>query len=502
MESTAIGTARLFEEIQASGKLPTPPSVVMRLLELSRKPDVSARELADAIALDPGLSAKILRFVNSPLAGLRSKVTSLPQAVALMGARSIKMMALSFSALERKGHPSCKGFDHERFALQSLCCAMASRRLSEELNVGATHEAFLAGLLSQIGRTIFATAYPDDYSEIIATADIIPTDLPTHESARFGETYATLGGQVLRSWGLPDEICDAVESFRSKDAPADGPMLPRILLIAEFAATGLCSAIQGGPTDIDPFLSHCQDATKISRERAGDLLREIAKELETFRTILELPAGKSRTPVDIEDEIRERIAELSIAMHLENQSLANKQADLLKRATTDALTGVGNRAAFDARFSLELQRLAREEGAIALLLIDVDRFKPFNDNHGHLAGDHVLKTVAATLDQNIRKVDYCARYGGEEFAVIAPGTTLEGVQMVAERLRQSIEALEVQWEGKALSVTISIGIAHAITIEDVGHAANEMIRTADRHLYEAKRTGRNCIVAGKWPEPA
>ena len=100
IELTKLDTL-LFEELQAAGQLPTPPGVVVRLLELTKRPDASAREIADTVAMDPSLSAKILRFVNSPLAGLRRQVASVSQAVALMGVRGVKMMALSFAVLHR-----------------------------------------------------------------------------------------------------------------------------------------------------------------------------------------------------------------------------------------------------------------------------------------------------------------------------------------------------------------------------------------------------------------
>ena len=92
-------TEPLFTRLGKTGRLPTPPAVVIRLLELTRRSDVAVKELADTVAMDPGLSAKILRFVNSPLAGLSREVTSLNQAVALVGIRGVKMMALSFSVL-------------------------------------------------------------------------------------------------------------------------------------------------------------------------------------------------------------------------------------------------------------------------------------------------------------------------------------------------------------------------------------------------------------------
>ncbi len=170
-------------------------------------------------------------------------------------------------------------------------------------------------------------------------------------------------------------------------------------------------------------------------------------------------------------------------------------------ATTDPLTGVGNRAAFDARLALELERAARDGSEVGLLMIDADNFKRFNDTYGHQAGDRVLQAVARLFDENVRRVDYVARYGGEEFVVIAPSITKEGIACLAERLRAAVEANTLKWEGDNLHVTISIGVAIASGFHDVQAAAVSLIRAADANLYAAKCAGRNRVSLGPTENP-
>jgi diguanylate cyclase len=135
-------------------------------------------------------------------------------------------------------------------------------------------------------------------------------------------------------------------------------------------------------------------------------------------------------------------------------------------------------------------------------MIDVDFFKKFNDSHGHQAGDRVLQTVARVLDENIRKVDYVARYGGEEFVVVAPTTSLDGLALLAERLRSAIESTALPWEGSILRITASIGVAVIDNFTDVTEAAVSLLRRADEHMYAAKCSGRNrvCTTASA-PKP-
>jgi len=494
-----MGAANLFQKLECSGKLPTPPGVVLRLLEITRRPDASAAEIADVIGADPNLTSKIIRFVNSPMAGVGREVTSLPHAVALLGVRSIKMMALSFSVLSPKNKTSCVGFDPAQYCLQALACGLSAKRLALETKAATTNDAFLAGLLSQIGRSALASALPDEYAKILEAASRAPRDLPNYERLGIGITYCDVGAHLLRSWGLPETLCQAIGSFRDADSTgtADTP-LAAILLCAECAADVLVHDEAADATEVGRFVQTARRHFALTDEQSAEVLREASRELQDAKSLYEL-TGATRSIEDIESEVRERITELSLAMHLENQTLVQRQEELLRRATTDPLTGVGNRAAFDARLTLELERAARDPSTLGLLMIDVDHFKKFNDSHGHLAGDRVLQIVARVLDDNIRKVDYLARYGGEEFVIIAPTTNVEGLAYLAERLRNSVETAPLPWEGNMLRVTVSVGVAVTDMISDVPEAAVNLMRKADEHMYGAKCSGRNRVCTSKAP---
>lgn len=495
----------LFDRLHAAGRLPTPPGVVVRLLDLTSRDDVSAKDIADTLAQDPVLTAKILRFANSPMAGASRDVTSVQRAVALIGVRGVKVMALSFTVLSADGADSCPGFDRRQFAIQSIGCGVAAKVLAPAVKLGSAQDAFMAGLLSQIGRSMMAIGIPDEYGKILAKARQIPRDLPHLERDNLGDTYPSVGAQLLRSWNIPDMLCSAVERFREVEGDADVPPLAKVLYVGEIAAGIICPDVKGEPPDTRTFVEAAENVLRIEKDRCPELLNEIAQGIEVTRATLDLPAASLRSPEDIQTEVRERIAELSIAMHLENQTMANQHEDLMRRATTDALTGIGNRAAFDARLSLELNRSIRLGTSVALMMMDVDKFKSFNDKYGHLAGDRVLQKVAHQLDSNIRKVDYVARYGGEEFAVIAPDTGPDGVELLAERLRYAVESASVLWEGKELSVTLSIGVAAYTEGVDVELESNRVIKMADAQLYAAKCGGRNQVkiaVNGKARERA
>lgn len=170
----------------------------------------------------------------------------------------------------------------------------------------------------------------------------------------------------------------------------------------------------------------------------------------------------------------------------------NRMADELNaRARTDDLTGLPNFRAFRERIDLEIARAVRYGQRFGILVLDLDRFKQYNDRFGHLAGNDALVRVALVIRESVRAVDFPARYGGEEFAVIVPLADAGALARLAERIRANVEALPAPVGGA--QVTISIGAA--IQPSD-GGSAESLFQTADARLYEAKRLGRNRVVIG------
>ncbi|MFG0261801.1 MAG: GGDEF domain-containing protein, partial [Novipirellula sp. JB048] len=172
------------------------------------------------------------------------------------------------------------------------------------------------------------------------------------------------------------------------------------------------------------------------------------------------------------------------------QSRITEQADQLesaeRRAQTDALTRVSNRGAFDEHLA---RRHALGPGrAGTLMLLDVDHFKRFNDEHGHRAGDEVLKVVAKMLHARLKSYGIVARFGGEEFAAIIDGYTVEEAKQIVESARAAIGQRRVEFEGKRLTVTASIGLAELLEAESI----EQWIERADSAMYHSKKQGRDC----------
>lgn len=175
--------------------------------------------------------------------------------------------------------------------------------------------------------------------------------------------------------------------------------------------------------------------------------------------------------------------------------IASWAVTLREHATTDMLTGLMTRRTFEARASDELRRTRRLGTPLSLAMIDVDHFKQVNDDHGHQAGDAVLRAVGDVLSQSIRRTDLVCRWGGEEFAIVYLDTSIEDATAHVEQLRSRVRGLRVPVHGTEIGVTISAGVAGGtgtMTLE-------ALVRLADARLLRAKRDGRNQVVTVEMP---
>lgn len=185
------------------------------------------------------------------------------------------------------------------------------------------------------------------------------------------------------------------------------------------------------------------------------------------------------------------------ALRSSQQKLLETNLELQRLTNSDGLTGLANRRYFDEYLGAEWKRGQREQSRLGLLMIDVDAFKAYNDNYGHVAGDDVLRRVAAVIQANCaRPADLAARFGGEEFAMILPSMSPGGLRLLAEKVRRSIESMQIEHVGSGVTPYVTVSIGAAVLVPGHDGLASQLVEAADASLYQAKRNGRNQIMVG------
>jgi diguanylate cyclase (GGDEF)-like protein len=233
--------------------------------------------------------------------------------------------------------------------------------------------------------------------------------------------------------------------------------------------------------------------------RAEDLLQSLraaARALLMERSHEQLLDELRKLNIELEQRVADRTRELEAALG----QLQQKNMFLEKMALTDPLTSLPNRRAIDLIARKELVRRARLPSPLTLVLIDADHFGLVNKTYSQVAGDHVLVWLAGVLQNSIRAADSLGRIGGEEFQVVAPGTDTIGADVLAERMRQTVEAGSTVFNGRAIRLTISLGLAVADMDTPAGY--DELRQCAADALKEAKENGRNQAVIRVFTPPA
>ena len=491
-------------EITNADNLPTPPAVATEILRLTKDEGVSLDELATVISQDPALTAKLMKLANSSLFARGTDAVSLDQAMMRLGLKTVKLMALSFSLVNTADQHADSGFDFPQFWRRGLVRGVAARNFAKLIGLDNGEEGFLCGLLSRLGQLAMYVVATEPYKAVLSASN---NQLPSSEMEKehLGYDHCEVGGALLEKWELPNLISQVIryiaDPSEMPDETGDEALrLVTVVRVASMAESVLLDQDKGNAmrTLSDTF----EYVFDIDESGLQEFLIGMQVSVDEIAEMLDVKMENQDKFGDIVEQARMQMVQISLgnAADLQesesrNEQLEKDNIELEREANTDKMTDLNNRAFFDRQLIRETE-LTKEAGGsrnLGLLVMDVDKFKLFNDTHGHVVGDEVLKVVANCLKQVTPERYYPARYGGEEFVVIMPDAEESDVKQLAERIRITIEMTLVKTEGKELSVTISVGGACAPGIV-TAEQAHELLKTADGFLYEAKEGGRNASV--------
>ena len=489
----------LIQRIRQCPNLPSLPAIAMQVLELAQKPDADIAEIARIICKDPAMSSKLLRTVNSSFYGRSQHVSTISHALVILGLQSVKTLVLGFSLVTNLSKNKGKGFKHITYWRRSIFAATAARTLAAKIGLVQQEEAFLTALLKDIGMLVLDLVLEEKYGEIHAKVST-HEELLVAERATLGMTHAEVGGVLAEQWKLPPLLSTPIAFHHTPEKVEDSALRKLTELVG---LAGRCADVFVNENAAESIATVRQTAHQhygLAEAEVDALLDEIGKKTKEVASLFEINIGSTAANYEaILKKANETLVEITLqtqmqATQLKEQThnLEQQNQALKKQATTDGLTGLANRAKLDIFLSEHFAVHKSSGKPLALLLMDVDKFKQVNDKFGHPAGDKVLKALGQLLGSAARAQDLSARYGGEELVLVLPGTTRATAAAIAESIRRAIAARPVAIGPTSISITASIGVACLEPGSPFREQAH-LLKAADLAVYNAKRSGRNCV---------
>jgi two-component system cell cycle response regulator len=496
---TTPSDPRLRAILQQADDLPTLPAVALEVLRLCRAEETTLDDLARAISADPALAARLMRFANSSLYGCGEEVRTLQRATMVLGMKTVQLMSLSFSlvaAVPRAG--TCGAFDYARYWRRSLIRAVSARTLAGSIALPAQDEAFLAGLLAEIGQVVLARCLAVEYQPVLLEAERAEHGWPSValERRMLGFDHLDVGSALLGTWQLPSVLQLALAHAAEPDAmlaehPAEVVQLVRVLALASHA-TDLFTLAQGA-SPLERTFTLARRWFALDEAQVGALLSGLEGAIREAAGMLELELSPGRTHEEILEEARAELVRRSLGQARQIESLrtavdpTRRDQILADPAHVDALTGSASAAAF--QLVLEHEVRARLDGNLArplgLLLVELDRFAA-------LAGDEARseaeRALAGALARLTRKQDLAARLAPGRFAVLFGDATPFGQRALAARLRAELDGIRLSVGGGPLRLTASVGGACLAAVQSEGDG-NALLRVVERLLARAQARG-------------
>ena len=469
-----------IDAIVNNDKIPSPPSVAVRLLDLVTQPDVNVNEITKVLSADPKLSARLIDYCNSPIVGSKRAVSSLQQAVMVLGMRTLRLLSLSFSLMDTQSESD---FDYDEFWRNSLANAIAAKLLGKRSG-GNGDEDFLLGLLFNIGQIGIGNTYPEKLAEYECVSSL------TVEMERdaFGTDRYEIGGKLLDKWNFPPSMVESVANFDPQHLSRE---TARMHLSQRLG--GLLLSTNVVQSQILETKEQASQLLGIDGEQFDALFDELVSEWKGYEELFHYDSIAYDSIAELEARAKESMIQISLVMDTEIRQITEEKNELEASALIDVLTTLKNRTAYESEVPGVVDYHKRNGRSFGVIVIDIDHFKRINDTYGHAAGDCVLREVGKCLRSRCRKYDTVYRYGGEEFVAVVQDCDFASITAVANRFRESIEDLSIETDGQVLTVTASLGVCWAEDGEC--RSLEDLFNTADGHMYKAKQSGRNrCVI--------
>lgn len=504
------------------------PAVAMRVLDLTSSPKVDVRALKECIENDPALTTRILRVVNSSLFGLSREVTDLNQALALLGIKPLKMLVLGFS-LPKRLFAALEADVLSRYWRHTLTKAVVARELAQRYWHQPGEDAFIAGLLQQIGELVLIQDLGEPYVRFVDRVSSSGGDLLTLELETLGFDHAVLSARLLHSWGFPESIVRAVGAPHRPQyilaLPQHEQMLPQVLHLADLLARLLTSE---RPPPIDELIDACRDYRRLTIEELPQLLDDLDAKVGQLAEVLNLQLGEGLDYRSILADAHTQLAtvagEVAVEM-LEPAAVASEMAALaqaaaefthapakpnepvplpahplplssdahIRASATITATEVWCDPGLQGKVNAAVHVCRLQRHPLSVMLAEVDRYDEWLLTAGVPATMTLMNKLQQALAADLDPGSSCIHLGDSHFALVLVDydrqTSLDAARQAMRRARELGQPL---LEGTTPALSLSVGLA-SLGVPPKNFPAKELVAAARRCLSGALHSGGDTL---------
>lgn len=497
---------KLIDLIQGELSLPSPPAIAVQILNAVQEDEVALTRLAEIIAKDPALSAKVLRVANSGIFACISEVSSISRATSVLGTTLVKNIALSFILTQEFKDRSQTIFDFDRFWKKSVVVASIADLICKEVSF-PNPDIFVSGLLQEIGMAVIFLSKGHAYTALLEKVANNSAALIASETATFGYNHQEVAYALFCSWNIPACIVDPVLYHHCpEEAPESVRTSVEILFLADCLSELYLSPEKSGPAKFfqqriaakfslsEEQIFGLMDAAAVLSNQMIECLEIAPGDLQSYSQILN-EANRELSKLNLESgqvilEMKEaQVREKRLTRELEE---ANAKLNLL--AKIDPLTGLHNQRYFMESLEHEIDRVKRYQTSLSVLLFDIDFFSGVIEKYDYEVGDLVIQNIAKAICSAVRSNDIVGRICGDQFAVLLPNSSAAGAKVFASRTKLCAEGVVTIMEGERIYVTISAGTTTVIPSANLPNQT-DVFNTIKHALSLSKQAGRNQVTA-------
>ncbi len=475
----------VLEKVLGCQTLPTLPAVALRVIELTNSDAVSVKDLTDAIQNDQGLSAKLLKTVNSSFYGLRQRCSSINQAIVLLGMSAIKTLALGFSLVSAIDAAKGRGFDFPTYWRRGLYTGVSAKLIAKHMDLDNQEEAFLGGLLQDVGMVALHQALGDDYLRLMAVAGEDHRKLGKFEFSELETTHADIGALLARKWKLPDELVLPIK-FHEKPTTAPQTVIGvcKAVALGNFACDVLTAAEPAGP--LSRFYERVQSWANMSNAEADAVVTAAASAAKELARLLQLDAAVTANPEVILGKAREQL--LGMSPMADDEPLSKTKA------------GLPDAAAFNRVLIAGFEQAKAGPFPLCVAIVSIDQYEACKQRYSANVAENLVAAAVGTMQEALRPTGAMVFDAGEGrfFALLLKCDRL-GAAKAADAIRKAFSAgpLLLGPEAGAVrefttTVSVGAGVMEPSSAKLVP-GSEKLVQLAEACLAAARNSGAGTL---------